>query len=215
MRRLYITHTHPVVEESLSIALDEDPEIEIVGSQRDTHQVEDRVLTSQASVLLLDGSVELPRLVQIISRVRTSVKVVVLVEHDEPELLVRCVQAGATGLLSGARGFGEIASAVRRAHDGWAILTAEQVATLVSQSRVLTFDRDAAVLCASLSWREREVLRSLAAGDSLVETANSLKISPSTVQTHLKNVMRKLNARSRVAAAVLAVRAGILDEPDH
>jgi DNA-binding NarL/FixJ family response regulator len=215
MMRLYIVHTQPVIEESLRITMGRDPEIEIVGSQVDTELIEDRVLTSHASVLLLDGSAEVERLTQIIRRLRTVVKVVVLVEQDEPDLLLSCVRAGAIGYLSGPRRFGEIASALRRVHDGWAILTGDQVATLVSGPSVATLDRDAVELCASLSGRERDVLRSLAAGDSLGETANRLKISVSTVQTHLKNVMRKLNARSRVAAAVLAARAGILREPDH
>ena len=135
--RLYIVHAHPVVEESLRITLGQDPDVEIVGSQRGTDQVEERILLGLATVLLLDGSVEVSRLIQIIRRVSAIVKVVVLVEQDEPELLVRCVMAGAVGYLSGPRGLGEIAAALRRAHDGWAILTAEQVTTLMFRSRLL------------------------------------------------------------------------------
>ena len=215
MMRLYIVHTHPVIEESLRIRLEQHPDTEIVGSQRDTDHVEERVLLSHASVLLLDGSIGIARLVQIVSRVGAVVKVVVLVEQDVPELLVRCMMAGATGYVSGPRGLGEISSALRRAHDGWAILTAEQVNTLIFRSPARSTDDHAVRLCASLSARERDVLRSVAAGDSISETAGRLEISTYTVQTHLKNAMRKLGARTRLAAAVIGLRAGILDEPHH
>ncbi len=213
--RLYTAYPHPVVEASLRITLEQDPDTEIVGSQPDAERVEERVLRSQASALLLGGSVGAARLIQIIRRVSPAVKVVVLVEQDEPDLMVRCMVAGASGYLSGPREVGEIASALRRAHDGWAILTVEQVTALVVQSRGRSPDDHAIRVCASLSGRERDVLRSIADGDSLADAAVRLGISAYTVQTHLKNAMRKMNARTRLAAAVMALRAGILDESNH
>ena len=213
--RLYIAYPHPVVEASLRMILEQDPNTEIVGAQQDADRVEERVLLSQASVLLLGGSVGVARLIQIIGRVSPAVKVVVLVEQDEPDLMIHCMVAGASGYVSGPRGVGEIASALRRAHDGWAILTVEQVTTLVCQSRIRSPDDRAIKLCASLGGRERDVLRSIAAGDSLADAADRLGISTYTVQTHLKNAMRKMNARTRLAAAVMALRAGILDQSAH
>jgi DNA-binding NarL/FixJ family response regulator len=212
MMRLYVVYSHPMVEASLRMTLEHDPDTEVVGSQQDADRAEERVLQSQASALLLDGSIGAARLIQIISRVSPVVKVVVLVEQDEPDLMVRCILAGASGYVSGSRGVGEIASALRRAHDGWAILTVEQVTTLIVQARGHSLDDHAIRLSTSLGRREREVLRSIAAGDSLAEAAARLGISTHTVQTHLKNVMRKLRTRTRLAAVVMALRAGILDE---
>ena len=212
--RLYIMHTHPVVEESLRLALGQAPELEIVGSQADADWVEERVLLSHASILLLDGSIDSDRSIRIISSVSTVVKVIVLAQTDDTDLVVRCMTSGAVGYLSRPRGFSEIGSAVRQAHDGWAIVTPEQITALISRSRTDRLDHDAAELCASLSAREQDVLRSLATGASVSATAIHLGISDHTVQTHLKNAMRRLNVRTRLAAIVIALRAGVLNETD-
>jgi DNA-binding NarL/FixJ family response regulator len=94
------------------------------------------------------------------------------------------------------------------------VLTPEQIAALFSSSRMRRLDPAAAALCASLSAREQDVLRSFAAGASVSATASHLGITDHTVQTHLKNAMRRLNVRTRLAAVVMALRAGLLDETD-
>jgi DNA-binding NarL/FixJ family response regulator len=212
--RIYIVHTQLVVEESLRLALEQEPEVEIVASQVDTDSVEERVLLSHASILLLDGSIDADRLIRIISTVSAVVRVIVLAQKDEADLLVRCMAAGAAGYLSGPRGLIEIGSAVRQARDGWVVLTPEQIAAFFSGSRMRRLDPAAAALCASLSAREQDVLRSFAAGASVSATASHLGISDHTVQTHLKIAMRRLNVRTRLAAVVMALRAGLLDETD-
>jgi DNA-binding NarL/FixJ family response regulator len=63
----------------------------------------------------------------------------------------------------------------------------------------------------SLSPREREVLRWLADGRGTAEVADLLSVSPETVKTHVKNLMTKLGAHTRVHALAEAIRAGQLD----
>lgn len=63
---------------------------------------------------------------------------------------------------------------------------------------------------ASLTRREREVLRLVATGAPNHEVAAHLQISPHTVRTHVQNVLSKLGADSRLAATAIARRAGIL-----
>jgi DNA-binding CsgD family transcriptional regulator len=59
---------------------------------------------------------------------------------------------------------------------------------------------------ALLSKRERELLSLLAEGLSGEEAAARLFLSPETVRTHIRNAMRKLNAKTRVHALALALR---------
>ena len=63
---------------------------------------------------------------------------------------------------------------------------------------------------AALSPREREVLELLARGCRVRQAAHELGLSPETVQTHIRNAMRKLNARTRVQAVAIAVEAGVV-----
>jgi DNA-binding CsgD family transcriptional regulator len=92
-------------------------------------------------------------------------------------------------------------------------LTAEQVGALAAHYRMHPIDPRIIELCARLSTRERHVLQRLATGASIGEAARQLGVSAHTAQTHLKNAMRKLNVRSRLAAIVLAVHAGIIQDP--
>jgi len=65
----------------------------------------------------------------------------------------------------------------------------------------------------SLSVREREVLSLVGAGASSNQIAAELTISAATVNTHVKNVLRKLDARNRAHAIALATQLGLVDPP--
>ena len=67
----------------------------------------------------------------------------------------------------------------------------------------------AVVPAASLTEREREVLRLVAEGRDNQEIAEALTISPSTVKNHVSSILEKLGLENRIQAAVYAVRRGI------
>jgi DNA-binding CsgD family transcriptional regulator len=65
--------------------------------------------------------------------------------------------------------------------------------------------------CERLSAKERMVLGGLARGYSTEEVAEELNVSPHTVRTHVKNLMRKLDARTRAHAVAIALSEGAID----
>ena len=66
---------------------------------------------------------------------------------------------------------------------------------------------------ASLTVREREILGLLAGGATGEEIASSLHVSPHTIRTHIQRILEKLNVHSRLQAAAIAVREGLVDTP--
>jgi DNA-binding CsgD family transcriptional regulator len=68
---------------------------------------------------------------------------------------------------------------------------------------------------ARLSARERDVLGTLACGHSTEQIGLTLAMSPHTVRTHLRNIMRKLEARTRAHAVAIALGDGAIDPPRH
>ena len=64
-----------------------------------------------------------------------------------------------------------------------------------------------------LSPRERDVLGGLACGESTEQIGLSLAMSPHTVRTHLRNIMRKLEARTRAHAVAIAIGDGAIEPP--
>jgi DNA-binding CsgD family transcriptional regulator len=63
----------------------------------------------------------------------------------------------------------------------------------------------------SLSERECEVLEQIARGHSIEDIAADLFLSPHTVRTHIKNILRKMGARTRAHAVAMAIAEGLID----
>ena len=76
-----------------------------------------------------------------------------------------------------------------------------------------TSDRGVQLMASMLTRRELEVLELLAAGATSDQLADELSLSPHTVRTHIQNIMSKLQVHSRLEAATLAVRHGIVVAP--
>ncbi len=74
-------------------------------------------------------------------------------------------------------------------------------------------DQAEGAVLASLTSREREVLRLIAAGRSNREIAAVLYIAPKTASVHVSNILGKLGAASRTEAAAIAHREGLITEP--
>jgi DNA-binding CsgD family transcriptional regulator len=63
----------------------------------------------------------------------------------------------------------------------------------------------------ALSGRECEVLEQIAQGHSIDDISADLFLSPHTVRTHIKNILRKLGARTRAHAVAMAISDGVID----
>lgn len=80
-------------------------------------------------------------------------------------------------------------------------------------ARVLVSHHDVSASRGLLSTREREVLTNIAGGMTSAEVAQALYLSRSTVETHVRNAISKLDARTRSNAVVLAIRRGEIAPP--
>lgn len=117
------------------------------------------------------------------------------------------MEAGASGVINKSRGLAEIISAVRRLAGGEEILTPDEVLRMCRIAReVRARDAEARLLAASLTPREREVLKALTEGLGRKEIARKLSISLSTEHTHVNRILGKLGVHSRLEAVLLAAR---------
>jgi DNA-binding NarL/FixJ family response regulator len=132
-------------------------------------------------------------------------------DRPDPATLRAAFDAGADGYLSQRDDLARIAVAVRTVAAGGAwIPIALLPSLLVTGGRDHGPHRIPSRL-ARLSPRERDVLSMLAAGATQADIAQRLYISPHTVRTHVRNLLRKTGARSRVEAVALALDCGVIE----
>jgi DNA-binding NarL/FixJ family response regulator len=117
--------------------------------------------------------------------------------------------AGACGVLPRDRSAMGLVSVFRRAAGGELVLPVEDLSPIVDRLRNARIKRMQHDRLATLTDRERQVLAAFAAGASTTAIAVDLGISPSTVQTHVKNILGKLGVHSKVEALGTAWRGGI------
>lgn len=132
------------------------------------------------------------------------VQVIALTSFKEGDLVKKALEAGAIGYLLKDVSADELAQAIRAAHSGRATLSPE-----AAQSLVQTANQPPAPGL-DLTEREREVLSLMVEGLNNTQIAGRLTVSPSTVKSHVSNILSKLGVASRTEAVTLALRNRIV-----
>jgi two-component system, NarL family, response regulator LiaR len=137
----------------------------------------------------------------------SSIRVVLLTGAADDELGLRGLRAGASGFLSKDMELAALPRALRGALDGEAAISRRLAMQLVQHFRSTpTAGMGLRPVRSSLTDREWEVLDLLSGGASNEDISRLLVLSHETVRSHLKNLYRKLEVRSRDDAAAAAVR---------
>ena len=209
--RVLVVDDHAVVREGLRAFLELQEGIEVVAEAGDGQEAVETAERLRPDVILMD--LVMPRLdgVAAMRAVRAAVpeaRVIVLTSFLDDDKLLPAVRAGAAGyLLKNARPQ-ELVGAVRAAHAGEALLdpvvAARLMETLAADGGLEPLDR--------LTPREREVLVLIGRGFPNKLIARELEVSEKTVKTHVGHVLAKLGVADRTQAAVVAVRAGLVDQ---
>jgi two-component system, NarL family, response regulator LiaR len=132
------------------------------------------------------------------------VHVIVLTSFKEGDMVKNALEAGAIGYLLKDVSADELARAIRAAHSGQATLSPQAAQALVektSQPPPPGLD---------LTEREHEVLALMVEGLNNTQIAGRLTVSPSTVKSHVSNILSKLGVASRTEAVTLALRNRIV-----
>jgi DNA-binding NarL/FixJ family response regulator len=148
---------------------------------------------------------------RLITGSRPESKVVMLTTFDFDEYVYEALRAGASGFLLKDAPRRDLIAAVRAAAAGDALL-----APSVTRMLIEAFARRPPAMApspsalASLTARERDIVRLIARGRSNAEIAADLVVSEATVKTHVGHVLAKLGLRDRVQAVILAYETGMI-----
>ena len=209
--RVLICDDHTLFREGLKALLQNDAGVEVVGEAENGREAIEKLKQIPTDVVLMD--ISMPHLngfeaTQRIVQTHRNVHILILTMYDEDDLIIRCLEAGASGYVLKDAPAEQLVYAIREARKGGKYLSPSVVNKVVSQYlQTSVRPKDTYDL---LSSREREVLKMLAEGLSVKEIAYRLKLSVKTVEAHKYNLMRKLDVHDRTELVKYAIQKKLI-----
>lgn len=202
--RVLIVDDHPMVAEGIQSILESYDDIAVVGSLTDGEEAVSRVAELAPDVILMD--LNMPRLgglsaTEIILERSPSTRILILSMHDSPEYISTALSHGAMGYVLKDVPTEEIKDAID------AVMRGERYLCTGAEGSLKPKDSG---LREALTGREQTILLELAQGKSNKEVALALDISVRTVETHRKNIKRKLGISSTAGLTRYALQHGVL-----
>jgi DNA-binding NarL/FixJ family response regulator len=210
--RVLIADDQDIVRSGLTMLLNAQSDIEVVGAATDGRQAVALARQLHPDVCLFDIRMPLMDGIEATRQlagpdVTDPLPIVVITTFDLDEYVHGALKAGARGFLLKDAGPALLTQAIHAAADGDAL-----IAPSVTVRLLAAFARSqkgpSTQPIEPLTSREEQVLLPVAQGRTNSEIAADLHISPSTVKTHLSSLMRKLGARNRVELAMWAYETG-------
>jgi DNA-binding NarL/FixJ family response regulator len=203
-----VLEDHEMVASALEAVLDQDSRLRVVGT---TSRIDDAVRvvaerhpTVVVTDLRLDG-VEIATQLHRFTDSCPDVRILVVTGWATERTLFECLDHGAHGFIGKAQGLDELVDAVVRVAAGETVVAPPLLPALVRRTSQRG-GRDRT----NLTPRELEVLRLLAEGTGTREMATHLDVSPNTIRNHVRAVLGKLGAGSRLEAVTIARRMDLI-----
>jgi len=213
---VHIADDHQILIDGVKAVLNLETNMEVVGFSLNGLQVIDWFNKNAADVLVLD--INMPEMdgIGVLSNLKSLKNkpgIIILSSYDDIKLVKEVLQMGAQGFVPKKSAGEHIVNAVNKVALGQQYFTDDvkekMMQTLLSGQAKDDGSQDG-VLISSLTKREVEILKYVAQQYSTREIADELHISESTVETHRKNLMKKVKVKNSVGLAIFAIKNEVI-----
>jgi DNA-binding NarL/FixJ family response regulator len=210
MIKILIADDHILIREGFKKIIDQEVDMSVVAACQNAAEVMDFFSKDECDVAVLD--INMPEtdglaLLQDLSARKPKVKILMLSIHPEELFAIRALQAGASGYLTKKSAAEELVQAIRKVYYG-----GKHVSPALLEK--LAFQSGAGITKApheKLSNREFQVFRLIAAGKTLHEITEILSLSLSSVNTHRRHILEKMNLKSTAEVIHYAIKNGLIE----
>lgn len=211
--RILLADDHTVMRKGLRLLLESQPDFRVAAEASDGREAVEQAQATQPDVVVLD--IAMPNLsgieaAQRIVAALPQVAIVILSMHSDEGYVLRALKVGAKGYLLKDSAESDLIEAIKVVHQGKTFFSPEISKMLVEDYIREIRTRGAEDSYDLLTSREREILQLLAERKSNKEIAQSLHLSPYTIETHRRNLQEKLNLHSLADLILYAVRKGVI-----
>ena len=206
--RVMVVENHQVVSDGLVALVSDQPDMVMIGTAGSVAEAIAQAGELAPDIVLLDfrlpdgtGAEAGMRIRELLSETR----LIFLSRDDSEAAQVAAIEAGASAFVHKSRAADEVIETIRLVSQGQNLITPRTIATLLNKRKTMSAQLQ------SLTPRERDVLRRVAAGVSSRDIARELGISYTTVRTHIRSLGRKLGVHSKLEATAKARELGLVE----
>ncbi|TNC80000.1 MAG: two-component system response regulator NarL [Oleiphilus sp.] len=206
---ILLVDDHPLLRKGLAQLIELEDELEVIGEASDGKTALAMAQESEPDLIVLDLNMQGMDGLDTLHAMRAAnvtSRIIMLTVSDNDEDVVRAMTYGADGYLLKDMDPEQILERLKEAAQGKLVISEKLTHVLVGALR--KGDNSRAQQLAKLTSREHEILKHLAKGLSNKLIARELDISDGTVKVHVKHILKKLNLKSRVEAAVWMINQG-------
>ncbi len=215
--RLLIADDHQMLLDGIRALLRDAEDITVVGEASNGADVLSVVSQQPVDVILMDINMPVMNGIEttaLIAKQFPSIKVIALTMHSERSFIARILKAGAAGYVLKNTGKQELLAAIHKVASGETYFSNEVASVMMEQYMPQSSSRrpGSEPSIHELTKREVEILRLIAQEMTNNEIAERLFISTYTVETHRKNLIRKIGVKNTAGLVKFALQQGIAEE---
>ncbi|MBX2897186.1 MAG: response regulator transcription factor [Cyclobacteriaceae bacterium] len=207
--KVFLCDDHKIIADGFALLFDRHPQFELVGYTHRGKELLQKIKELNPDILLLDLNLEDTdglSLLQQIREINSTIKILILTMYQDAFLITQAQKYGANGYLEKSVSGKELIEALNLVAGGNFYLSKR----LLFKSEKRNLYRDQFVNKMKLTKREIEIIPYLASGASNSQISEKLFVSPFTIDTHRKNIFRKLEINNIVELVNFAHANNIL-----
>ena len=208
--KIIIADDHPLFRRGLKHALEETPDIEVIGEASNGDSLLSMIKSDNLDMVLLDismpGKSGLDLLKQLKSE-HSKLPILILSVYPEEQYAVRFIKAGASGYLTKESAAEKLAEAIRKIAAG-----GKYASTAIIEKLAFDFSDSDKPLHETLSDREYQVFGMISIGKSLTEIGVDLSLSVKTISTHRTRILEKMKMKKNAELIHYAITRDLLEK---
>lgn len=210
---IFIVDDHQLIVDGLTSIIELEDDLELIGYANNGEDALTRIPILKPELVLMD--LDMPRInglraTELLLKEVPGLKVVILTLHHERSVVEKAMKTGAAGYILKNAPRNEFVQGIKMVLKGTKYYSSSLTETLLSSSPLEVKPEANVRLMSLLNEREIDILRKIAEGASSKEMADALHLSPQTIDSYRKSMLKKLNAKNAADLIRIALQEGLI-----